>query len=190
MGDEPRGIAAFRRAFRERDCTTEHIGLFQRTHDDLAAVLATANVVWVGGGNTASLLAVWRAHGVDEALRAAYTRGAVLTGGSAGGICWFEGGVTDSFGPTLRPLADGLGIIAGSFCPHYDSDDQRRRVYPAAVATGVLSNGWAVGERDGVHFYDGRFVEAVTSSDTPSVFRVERDGEAAVETATPARRLS
>jgi len=104
-------------------------------------------VFWVAGGSTANLLAVWRLHGLDELLRAAHARGAVLAGVSAGMNCWFEGSTTDSFGPTLAPLKDGLGILAGSCCPHYDSNEQRRPIYRGAVDRGELGPGYAADAR-------------------------------------------
>jgi len=105
------------------------------------------DVIWVGGGNTASLLAVWRAHGLDLVLREAWEQGVVLCGVSAGMNCWFEGSTTDSFGPTLAPLKDGLGILAGSCCPHYDSNEQRRPIYRGAVDRGELGPGYAADAR-------------------------------------------
>ncbi len=93
-------------------------------------------MIWVGGGNTANMLAIWRVHGVDRVLREAWEAGIVLAGSSAGMICWFEASITDSFGPQLDPLDDGLGFLPGSACPHYDGEDRRRPVYRAAVAAG------------------------------------------------------
>ena len=91
--------------------------------------LLAQDAIYVSGGNTANMLAVWRVHGVDAALREAWERGIVLSGPSAGGLCWFEGGVTDSFGPELARLDDGLGFLPGSFCPHYDTEPERRPTY-------------------------------------------------------------
>ena len=93
-------------------------------------------MIYVGGGNTVSLLAVWRAHGLDTILQDALAGGAVLCGVSAGMNCWFEASVTDSFGPALAPLDDGLGFIVGSACPHYDADEHRRPIYHRLVAAG------------------------------------------------------
>ena len=103
-----------------------------------AAHLARQDVIYVGGGNTANMLAIWRVHGIDRALREAWSRGAVLGGMSAGANCWFEGCVTDSFGPVLRELGDGLGILSGSFCPHYDGEPERRPTYTRLVGEGIL----------------------------------------------------
>jgi hypothetical protein len=108
-------------------------------------------VIYVGGGNTASLLAVWRAHGLDTILQDALAGGAVLCGVSAGMNCWFEASVTDSFGPALAPLDDGLGFIVGSACPHYDADEHRRPIYHRLVAAGFPA-GFAADDGVALHF--------------------------------------
>ena len=134
-GDSDRGIAAFYEAFSKRDCEPSCLRLFgtpERPVDHLAA----QDVIYVSGGNTANALALWRLHGVDEALRDAWGRGAVLGGVSAGANCWFECCVTDSFGAALDPLHDGLGLVPGSFCPHYDGEELRRPVYRSLVGDG------------------------------------------------------
>ena len=95
------------------------------------------DVVYVSGGNTANALALWRLHGIDRALRDAWDRGAVLGGVSAGANCWFEACVTDSFGLDLAPLEDGLALLPGSFCPHYDGEELRRPVYRKLVDGGL-----------------------------------------------------
>jgi len=147
-GDAPEYVANFYRAFSgHHDCVPSDLGLFSRTVADLRSFVLGQDVVWVGGGNTASLLAVWRMHGLDLVLREAWEAGVVLCGVSEGMNCWFEGSTTDSFGPTLAPLKDGLGILAGSCCPHYDSNEQRRPIYRGAVDRGELGPGYAADAR-------------------------------------------
>ncbi|WP_438284985.1 Type 1 glutamine amidotransferase-like domain-containing protein [Streptomyces niveus] len=124
-------------------------------------VLIGGGVVYVGGGNTANLLAVWRAHGLDRLPREAYDGGTLMCGISAGANCWGEGSHTDSFGP-LTFLPDGLGLLAGSVCPHYDSEPGRRPSYRKAVGTGMLPAGWAVDDGVGALFEDALLTEAVT----------------------------
>ena len=131
---------------------------------------------------------IWRVHGVDRALREAWERGAVVAGSSAGGICWFEGGVTDSFGPELAPLRDGVGLLAGTFCPHYDSEHTRRATYHRLVGEG-LPAGYAADDGVGLHFHGPDLVEAVRSRAGGRAFRVEHDGDAVTETALPVRPL-
>lgn len=176
-GDAPGYIERFLGAFRSRACEPSVLQLFRRDLDDdaLRAFLLAQDVVYVGGGNTANLLALWRVHGVDRVLREAFDRGTLLCGTSAGANCWAEGSHTDSFGP-LTHLADGLGLLAGSVCPHYDSEPGRRPSYRAAVAAGLLPAGWAVEDGAGALFTDGVLAQAVTRTPRAGLYRVEPDG--------------
>ena len=138
--DSPAYVAKFYRAFAGRsiptDVTTFDPTAFARhpaRTADLPRVLADQDVIYVGGGNTANLLAIWRAHGIDRILRDAWLGGVVMAGVSAGMLCWFRGGVTDSFGG-LAALNDGLGLIDATACPHYDGEGERRPTYHRLVA--------------------------------------------------------
>ncbi|MGW2515631.1 Type 1 glutamine amidotransferase-like domain-containing protein [Streptomyces sp. NPDC001617] len=163
------------------DCDPSVLSLFQRKLDDeaLRAYLLAQDVVYVGGGNTANMLAVWRVHGLDRLLREAYDRGTLLCGISAGATCWARGSHTDSFGP-LTHLQDGLGLLTGSVCPHYDSEPGRRPSYRAAVADGSLAAGWALDDGAGALFTDGELTETVTRIPDACVYRVEQDGQGGV----------
>ena len=153
------------------------------------AMLLEQDVVYVGGGSTANLLAVWRLHGLPDLLAEAGAKGVVLAGVSAGMNCWFEGSSTDSFGP-LAPLSDGLGLIEGSACPHYLGEPDRREKYLGWVSDGSLGAGYAVDEHAGLLFRDGAVVEAVAERPGRPAFRVERDGSgSAVEIEIPVRQL-
>ncbi|MEV8418040.1 peptidase E [Streptomyces niveus] len=180
-GDAPAYIERFLTAFESRACEPSVLPLFQRELDDdgLRAFLLSQDVVYVGGGNTANLLAVWRTHGVDRLLREAYDGGTLMCGISAGANCWGEGSHTDSFGP-LTFLPDGLGLLAGSVCPHYDSEPGRRPSYRKAVGTGMLPAGWAVDDGVGALFEDGLLTEAVTRIPEAVLYRVEPGGERAL----------
>ena len=144
--------------------------------DDLRSRLLDQDAIWVGGGNTANMLAIWRVHGIDELLREAWDAGVVLFGASAGMICWFEAGVTDSFGPQLDGLRDGLGFLAGSACPHYDGEDLRRPRYRELVDDG-FPPGVAADDGVGLHFEGTELVEAVTCRPGAAAYRVGADGE-------------
>jgi dipeptidase E len=155
--------------------------------EDLRAVVIESDVVFVGGGNTANMLAIWRLHGVDELLREALERGVVLSGSSAGGICWFEHGVTDSFGPQLDAM-DCLGFLPGSFCPHWDDEELRKPRYQELLKNG-LAGGYAADAGVGLRFVDGELEEAVACEEGSKAYRVElREGEI-VETPVEARTL-
>ena len=148
------------------------------------------DIIFVGGGSVANMLAVWRVHGIDEIMRKAWHAGIVLAGSSAGGICWFAGGTTDSFGPRLRPFTDGLGMLAGSFCPHYHSEAERRPLYQRLVADGALPGGLACDDGVGAHFVDDDLEEMVSDHPGGAGYRVEPDGDGgATETELPVRFL-
>jgi dipeptidase E len=123
-GDSETCVLNFYRAYAPRPCRPVDLRLFARTIVDLRAFLLEQDVIYIGGGNTANMLADWRTHGVDLVLREAWERGTVLAGVSAGAICWFEAAITDSFGPALSGLRDGLGLLPGSACPHYNSEER------------------------------------------------------------------
>lgn len=155
--------------------------------EDLRATVLDQDAIFVGGGNTANMLAIWRVHGVDELLREAWDRGIVLSGSSAGAICWFEQGVTDSFGPQLDRM-DCLGFLEGSFCPHYDDEELRRLRHRELLRDG-LAPGYAADSGVGLHFVDGELREAVACEEGSLAYRVElRDGES-VETPIETRTL-
>lgn len=187
-GDDSGYIAAFYAWFAQRAEAT-HLGLFDRRVGDIREFLLSQDVVYTGGGNTANMLAIWRTHGVDTALRDAWQAGTILAGPSAGAICWFEGGVTDSFGPNLGALNDGLGFLEGSFCPHYDSESARRPRYTEYVSTGDLPDGYAADDGVGLLFSGTTFVEAVASMPESRAFRLERSGRSATETPIRPRLL-
>jgi len=175
-GDAAEHLVRFYRRFAALDCRPADLTFFERTVADLEAFVAEQDVFWVGGGSTANLLAVWRTHGLDRLLGRAHQRGAVLAGVSAGMNCWFEASTTDSFGPELAPLHDGLGLLEGSACPHYDGEPQRRPLYLRLVADGVLPPGYAADDGAAAHFHDG----AVTPHELAPgarVYRVTAEGE-------------
>jgi dipeptidase E len=187
-GDDPRLIGAFHAAF-DDDAEVRHLGLFDRDIDDIDAFLADQDGIYVGGGNTASLLAVWRTHGVDRALRDAHAAGIVLAGRSAGSICWFESGTTDSWGPSLGAVTGGLGLIPGSHSPHYDGEAERRPTYHRLIAAGDLSGGYAVDDGAALVFDGSELVAVVAERDGAAAYRVELvDGDVR-ETPLVARRL-
>lgn len=183
VADDARAIVSFYEAFAPRDCRPTHVELFGMPEDPAARV-AEADVIYVHGGNTANMLALWRLHGVDAALASAWERGAVLGGWSAGGCCWFQAFVTDSFGPELRGDEGGLGLLPGSFCPHYDGEAGRRPTYERLV-TGGFPSGYAADDGAAAVFGADGFVEAIAQREDASVWRVGPEGSRAV----PARRL-
>jgi peptidase E len=157
--------------------------------DDVEGTVLDQDVVWVMGGSVANLLAVWRVHGLDEILRRAWQAGVVLTGISAGSICWYQGGTTDSFGPDLRPVTNGLGFLPYSNGVHYDSDAGRRPLIHQLVADGTLPTAHCTDDGVGLHYRGTELVEATSEIDGKAAYLVTRDGDAAVETRIEPRRL-
>lgn len=189
-GDAPEVIRDFYDMAVPAGFDASHLQLFTMPNvDDITGHLLDQDVVWVWGGSVAGLLAMWRLHGVDEALRTAWETGVVLTGVSAGSICWHTGGTTDSFGPDLRPIDNGLGLVPFSNGVHYDSEEQRRPLFQRLIASGELASGFATDDGVGVLYRGTEFAEAVTERDGSGAYFVERDGRKAVETELPVRLL-
>jgi peptidase E len=191
QGDTPDGVRNFYDAAHQAGWSPSHLALFPMPNvEDVTAHLLAQDVIWVGGGSVAGLLAMWRLHGVDEAMRAAWLGGVVLTGVSAGSICWHAGGTTDSFGPDLRPVTNGLGLVPFSNGVHYDSEPRRRPLFQQLIASDELGPGYATDDGVGVLYRGTHFVEAVTEVDGKHAWWVERgaDGRAA-EIQLTTRRL-
>ena len=191
VGDDPNAYLRFYDRLAETPARVRHLALFPMPNvTDPEDLLMSQDVIFVGGGSVANMVAVWRVHGIDEILRKAWHAGIVLAGSSAGGICWFEGGTTDSFGVRLRPFTDGLGMLAGSFCPHYESEPERRPLYRRLVADGTLPDGVACDDGAGAHYVDETLAELVSDRPGANAYRVAADGlGSAAETALDVRFL-
>jgi dipeptidase E len=175
--DDDWGVARFYGTY-ARDAAASHLALFWRTVEDVDAFLLDQDLVFIAGGNTVNMLAIWRQHGVDRALLAAWQSGVAMSGMSAGGTCWFEGFTTDSFGPTLRPVRDGLGVLRGSFVPHYHGEPQRQPLFHRLVADGTLPPGYGVDDGVALVFQGEELAEVVTSSPDRGAWHVDIvDGE-------------
>lgn len=147
-----------------------HLDFFPWPPAELREFVLGHDLVYVGGGNTANMLAIWREHGMDEIVREAWQAGIVLCGTSAGMICWFESGVTDSFGPQLEGM-ECLGLIPGSACPHYDGEELRRPRYHELVAGGI-PGGWAADDGVALHFEAWELRDVVTALPGTAAYRV------------------
>jgi peptidase E len=191
-GDDAWNIAAFYGAFAGRDdVVLSHLSLSPMPNvPDITAHLLGQDVVWVFGGSVANLLALWRLHGVDVAMRAAWEAGVVLTGISAGSMCWHVGGTTDSFGPDLRPVTNGLALLPYGNGVHYDSEEQRRPLLHRLVADGTLPTSYATDDGAGLHYVGAELHEALAEKAGAGAYVVRRDDDgAAVETPLPLRML-
>ena len=189
-GDDDGYSRRFEEAFEGR-ATTSVLSLFGHEpwgYTDPAALL-DQDVVYVGGGSTANLLAVWRVHGLPDLLARAAAGGTVLAGISAGMNCWYQASSTDSFGP-LAALDDGLGLLPGSACPHYLGESERRGRYQEFVATGALPDGHAADDGVALLWRDGVLVDVVSERADGQAFTVTRVGDRGVETPLAVRRLT
>jgi dipeptidase E len=179
IGDSDEGIVMFYERFAGRG-ELSHLKTFPWPPQDVRGLILSQDAISVSGGNTANLLAIWKVHGIDGYMREAWEHGVVLWGASAGMICWFEHGVTDSFGPQLEAM-DCLGFLPGSACPHYDGEEQRRPRYRDLI-DGGLPGGIAADDGVALHYVGTELAEIVTCRPGTSAYRVTRDGEEPLET--------
>jgi peptidase E len=191
-GDSAEGVRAMYAAFSDTAIRASHLSLFPMPNvDDIRAHLLRQDVIWVGGGSVANLLAVWRAHGLDRILHECWQAGVVLGGTSAGSLCWHVGGTTDSFGPQLQPVTNGLGWLPYANGVHYDSEPQRRPLLQRLVAVGTLPSAYATDDGVGLIYRGTEMVEAVSQEDGKCAYYVERGAEGQpLERAIAPRRLA
>jgi dipeptidase E len=187
-GDSDNYVVRFYAAYLGLPCRPSHLPLFRRT-PELRSYLRAQDVIYVGGGNTKSMLAVWREWSLPEILREAWESGVVLAGISAGAICWFDQGVTDSFADQLRAL-DCLGFLPGSCCPHYNGEAERRPAYHRLVRTGELASGFAIDDGAAIHFIDREVHRVVASRQGATAYRVYATGAEVREAPMPFAYLS
>jgi peptidase E len=173
QGDNPQLIASFYEAALLRGLVASHVTTFPMPNlDDVRGHLLGQDVIWVFGGSVAGLLAMWRLHGYDQIMREAWQAGVVLTGVSAGSICWHIGGTTDSFGPDLRPITNGLALVPYSNGVHYDSEEQRRPLFQSLIADGTLPEGYATDDGVGLLYRGTELVDAVSEVDDKAAYHV------------------
>jgi hypothetical protein len=191
MGDNPGLLSALHAAFGRMDMLVSHLSLFPMPSiGDIREHLLSQDIIWVPGGSTANLLALWRLHGLDAILADCWAAGVVLMGVSAGSICWHAGGTTDSFGLPLQPVTDALAFLPYSNSPHYDAEPERRPLTQRLIADGVLPDGYATDNGTGLVFYGLELHEAVTEVPGASAYSISRgSGGQAVEKALPTRLL-
>lgn len=168
-GDDARRIASFYHACGNQSIKASHLELFPLpNHKNVEAYVLDQDIIWVGGGSVANLLAVWRVHGLDKLLKRAWQQGIVLTGVSAGAICWSSGGTTDSFGIDLEPVTNAFGFLPYACGVHYDSELQRRPLFQKLIGEQRLPEGYATDDGVNIHFVNTAFTKAI--SDKPKKF--------------------
>jgi dipeptidase E len=188
-GDHEDQIARFRRAFGDRDCIPEVISLFRlgRNPVDLREELLGQDVIYAGGGSLVNLIAIWRAHGLDEILRECWRQGILICGQSAGAMCWFQGGITSSQGEPSA--ADGFGVLPGSACVHYLTEPVRRRRFLRAIAAGELEPGLGLEDQTGALFEDEELSETYTARQGAAVWEVSVENGGTREAELHSHRL-
>tara|TARA_B100000131_G_scaffold304953_1_gene330449 strand:- start:224 stop:922 length:699 start_codon:yes stop_codon:yes gene_type:complete len=167
-------IVNFYSCFNKLNCEPSHLIFFKRT-PKLDSLINQADIIYVGGGNTKSMLAVWREWKFDRLLLKAYKNGKILCGVSAGAICWFEQGITDSWASNLNTL-DCLGFIDGMACPHYQEEKDRRPTVKELLLNGTALAGYAIDGGAAVHFKDGKYLRSLQFYPESNVYYVKRDG--------------
>lgn len=173
-GDAEGYILKFYTSFLKLSCTPTHLSLFNPPAKDLESFILGQDVIYVGGGNTKSLLALWKEWGLDVHLRAAWESGVVLAGISAGSICWFEEGLSDFLPGELNRLRC-LGFLKGSNCPHYDGEENRRPAYHRLILGGEMSEGVAADDGVALHYVETGLEKAVSSRPDAKAYSVRRN---------------
>jgi dipeptidase E len=189
-GDSDSYTERFYTSFRTLPCEPSHLSLFKINSSDLRAFVLSQDVIYVGGGSTRNLLVLWREWGLDAIFREAWTAGVVLAGLSAGSICWFEQGVTDSVEPMRLHALHCLGFLPGSNCPHYDGEPARRPSYHQLLREGRIQAGYAADDGAALHFNGQHLVRCVSSRPAARVYRVQPGPGGIEETALEQTLLS
>lgn len=171
-GDSDSYIRRFYEAFNQLDCRPSHLSLFRPPIGGPNSFLQEKDIIYVGGGSTFNMLAIWKAWELDKALRQAWQNGTVLCGLSAGSLCWFEEGLSDSVVPRQYAKLKGLGFLKGSHCPHYDGESKRRPVYHRLISSGELSSGIAADDGVALHYADLTLNQIVSSRPAAKAYRV------------------
>jgi len=186
-GDDTDYLTISYQAMRGLSVDADHLAVYAMPNQPVDEALGKADVVWVGGGSVANLLALWKVHGIDLAMRDAWERGVVLGGVSAGSICWHVGGPTDSYGPELQLQLGGLALIPYGNGVHYDTEEQRRPLLQSLVASEQLPLSYATDDHVGILYEGTDAVAVITDSEVdprtgPAAYRVEKVAGEVVET--------
>lgn len=190
-GDDAGYISRSYQAVSHLGVHANHLALFTQPNQPVDEAIGQADLIWVGGGSVANLLAVWRLHGVDEAMKDAWESGTVLGGVSAGSLCWHVGGPTDSFGPQLETVTNSLAFLPYGNGVHYDTEAQRRPLLNSLVESQVLPVSYATDDHAGIVYENLDPVEVVIDTPTSKAraYRVEISGGSVVETTLEPGRI-
>jgi dipeptidase E len=181
-GDSPEWLVGWYETMNQLPCRPRHLRVYGPTKSlpDFEKQLLAADIIFVPGGNSVNMLAIWKAQGIDVILRKAWERGIVLTGESAGTVCWFEQTITDSRPGALSPL-ECLGWLKGSACVHYNVEAQRKPMYHKLVGEGQVTPGIAIDDGVGLLFEGDKLVKVLSVSEKATAYQVRRDGDRVIE---------
>ncbi len=179
-GDNEAYKVNFYATFSKLNCTPSHLDFFKRT-PNLEELCFSQDIIFVGGGNTKSMLAVWKDWGLVRILQKAYNEGTIMCGVSAGASCWFEYGITDSWKDELK-IIDCLGFVQGSCCPHYDEEPERKPTLNKFLNEGALENCNAIDGGCALHIKDGVYYKAIAFTREKNAYLVKNDDKSILET--------
>ncbi|RLQ94213.1 Type 1 glutamine amidotransferase-like domain-containing protein [Falsibacillus albus] len=179
-GDADSYIQRFYDFFSQHQCSPSHLSLFKPPTRDLESFVLEKDIMYVGGGNTKNLLVLWKEWGLDGIMKKAWEQGIILAGISAGSLCWFEEGVTDSFGNGLEPIT-GLGLLKGSNCPHFDGETERRPAYHDLIQSEKLRPGYAADDGAALHFIEENLFKVVSSRPNALAYRMSTENANVIE---------
>lgn len=175
-GDAESYREKFYNCYNNKTCVPTHLSLFKGETKNIRAFILEQDIVFVGGGNTRNMLVLWKEWNLDNILIEAYHKGIILSGMSAGAICWFEQGLTDSIPNELHPL-NALGILKGSFCPHFDGESERQAIYLANIRQNKMRAGYGVEDGVALHFIDNKLVRSVSSKPQGKAFYFDTEND-------------
>ncbi|WP_313894820.1 peptidase E [Psychrobacillus sp.] len=180
-GDAESYINRFYDFFQKEECEPTHLSLFKPSTKDIRKLVMEQDILYVGGGNTKNLVALWKEWELDKIIRQAYDEGIILSGISAGSLCWFEEGTTDSYGDELEPISC-FGLIRGSNCPHYDGEENRRPTYQKMIKEQIIGPGYVADDGAALHFVDEKLHQVVSSRPQACGYYVDKDTEEKLST--------
>ena len=178
-GDNDAYKVSYYSTFNKLDCNPIHLDFFKRT-PDLEETIADQDIIFVGGGNTKSMLSVWKEWGLDVILKKAYARGTIMSGVSAGAICWFEKGVTDSWADKLNVM-ECLSFIKGNCCPHYDEEAERKPSLSRFITENTLSDCYAIDGGCALHIKNDTQYKSISFVTDKNSFLVKKENEEIIE---------
>ena len=188
-GDSEGYIKRFYDSFRKKNCKPSHLSLFKGHTDKIEDFVLHQDIIYVGGGNTRNMLVLWKEWGLDDMIKKAYSKGTILSGLSAGAICWFEEGLTDSIPNQLNKL-ECLGMLQGSNCPHFDGESERQNTYRDKIRRGEMKGGFACDDGVGLHFINEKLEEIISSRPIGKAYRYRLKNEVLCEEKIEPLRLA